>query len=70
MTPALVAGRPGAAPVAADRVEVHVDGRPRDIVEATDRHRSSTVEGVPGARVVRVEGLGPDGLVAARTLHT
>jgi hypothetical protein len=52
----------------ADRLDVHVDDRPRASVDATGGHRTITVDGVPGARVARVEGFAAGELVAARTL--
>jgi hypothetical protein len=51
-----------------DRVDVHVDGRPRasqDVDE--DGEWTVVVRGVPGARSVRVEGFSAGELVAART---
>jgi hypothetical protein len=53
----------------ADRLDVHVDDRPRASAAATGGHRTITVDGVPGARVVRVEGFAAGELVAARTLR-
>ncbi len=53
----------------ADRLDVHVDDRPRASAAATDGHRTITVDGVPGAQVVRVEGFAAGELVAARTLR-
>ena len=51
-----------------DRLDVYVDGRPRASTDATDGHRTITVDGVPGADQVRVEGFSAGALVAARTL--
>ncbi|ADB73905.1 hypothetical protein [Geodermatophilus obscurus] len=53
----------------ADRLDVYVDDQPRASADATDEHRTITVDGVPGARVVRVEGFAAGELVAARTLR-
>ena len=53
----------------ADRLDVYVDDRPRASADATDGHRTITVDGVPGAGVVRVEGFAAGELVAARTLR-
>src|ERR687894_2452228 len=53
----------------ADRLDVYVDDRPQASADATDGHRRITVDGVPGARVVRVEGFAAGELVAARTLR-
>ncbi|MGY1794904.1 S41 family peptidase [Geodermatophilus sp. SYSU D00525] len=55
--------------VGADRLDVHVDDRPRASTDVSDGHRTLTVDGVPGARVVRVEGFAAGSLVAARTLR-
>ena len=54
--------------VGADRLDVHVDGRPRVSADAADGHRTITVDGVPGARAVRVEGFAEGALITARTL--
>ncbi|MGY1694729.1 S41 family peptidase [Geodermatophilus sp. SYSU D00814] len=53
--------------VGADRLDVHVDDRPRASADAADGHRTIRVDGVPGARVVRVEAFAAGALVAART---
>jgi hypothetical protein len=52
----------------ADRLDVYVDDRPWASADTTDGHRTITVDGVPDARVVRVEGFAAGELVAARTL--
>ena len=53
----------------ADRLDVYVDDRPRTTADATDGHRTIKVDGVPGAREVRVKGFAAGALVAARTLR-
>ena len=53
----------------ADRLDVYVDDRPRASTEAADGHRTIKIDGVPGAREVRVEGFAAGALVAARTLR-
>ncbi len=52
----------------AHRLDVYVDDRPWASADTTDGHRTITVDGVPDARVVRVEGFAAGELVAARTL--
>ncbi|MGY1776777.1 S41 family peptidase [Geodermatophilus sp. SYSU D00804] len=55
--------------VGTDRLDIHVDDRPRASTDVSDGHRTLTVDGAPGARVVRVEGFAAGALVAARTLR-
>jgi hypothetical protein len=50
-----------------DRVDVHVDGRPRSSHDVGDGDCTVVVPGVPGARSVRVQGFFEGQLVAART---
>jgi hypothetical protein len=51
-----------------DRADIFVDGRPRASVDIAGGTASVTVEGVPGATRVRIEGYAAGNLVAARTL--
>ena len=53
--------------VGADRLDVYVDDRPRASTDVTDGHQTMEVDGVPGARAVRVEAFAAGALVAART---
>jgi hypothetical protein len=57
-----------AAPVPSAPLALQVDGRPWGSTDVTDEHRTITVDGVPGARVVCGEGFAPGALGAPRTL--
>jgi hypothetical protein len=52
-----------------DRVDVYVDGRPRGSADVAGGHATLTVEGVPQAASLRVEGFSDARLVAARRLE-
>ena len=51
-----------------DRADIYVDGRPRTSIDITAGNVTTTVEGTPSARTVRVEGFSGGQLVAARTV--
>jgi Peptidase family S41 len=52
-----------------DRVDVFVDGRPRDSVDVTEGTASVNISGAGGAKSVRLEGYEAGSLVAARKLE-
>jgi hypothetical protein len=52
-----------------DRVDVFVDGRPRDSVDVTGGSATANLSGMAGAKVVRLEGYEAGSLVAARNLE-
>jgi hypothetical protein len=52
-----------------DRVDVFVDGRPRDSVDVTDGSATVSISGAADAKVVRLEGYEGGTLVAARNLE-
>ena len=51
-----------------DRADVFVDGRPRASIDLTGPQGTVTINGVPGATSVRVEGYATGQLVAVRTV--
>ena len=51
-----------------DRADVFVDGRPRGSLDLTGPTATTTVNGVPGATSVRVEGYAAGQRVAVRTV--